>query len=169
MPSGLEVVANGRLDGTRTGAGWTTWKWDAREPMATYLAGMAIGELAMANYRADGIRYWDAIDPDLVPRTAPTDGTHYAFSQAADSELQAATRVVEVSSAEDATLTFQVNRATEEPWDLFFVEARTPDADDWTPLPDLNGATMADTGFLAPDLARHASVPQPLPDRVGGA
>ena len=118
--------------------------------MATYLAGMAIGELAIASYRADGIRYWDAIDPDLVPRTAPTDGTHYAYSQVADLSYKRLTRVVDVPSAEDATLTFQVNRATEEPWDFFFVEARTPDADDWTTLPDLNGATMADTGFSCP-------------------
>ena len=173
VPSGLEVVANGRLDGTSTRAGWTTWKWDARAPMATYLAGMAIGELAIASYRADGIRYWDAIDPDLVPRTAPTDGTRYAYSQVADLSYKRLTRVVDVPSAEDATLTFQVNRATEEPWDFFFVEARTPDADDWTTLPDLNGATMADTGFSCPiwldmhPFLNHYQTPVEEPDEGG--
>ena len=98
VPSGLEVAANGRLAGTSTRAGWTTWKWDARAPMASYLAGMAIGELAINSYRADGIRYWDAIDPDLLPRITPTDGTQYAYSQVADLSYKRLTRVIDVPS-----------------------------------------------------------------------
>ena len=150
VPSDLEVAANGRLEGTSTRGGWTTWKWDARAPMATYLAGMAIGELAIDSYRADGIRYWDAIDPDILPRITPTDGTQYAYSQAADLSYKRLSRVIDVPSEGDATLTFQVNRDTEPGWDHFFVEARTPAADDWTTLPDLNGATAADTGSSCP-------------------
>ena len=38
VPAGLEAVANGVLLGTQTSGGWTTWTWDAVEPMATYLA-----------------------------------------------------------------------------------------------------------------------------------
>ena len=33
--------------------------------MATYLATLAIGEFDVREYEADGIRYWDALDPDL--------------------------------------------------------------------------------------------------------
>ncbi|HEU4863188.1 MAG TPA: M1 family peptidase, partial [Candidatus Limnocylindria bacterium] len=47
VPAGLEVVANGRLAGQSTAGDWTTWEWEAADPMATYLAGMAIGELAV--------------------------------------------------------------------------------------------------------------------------
>ena len=150
VPSGLEVAANGRLDGTSTRSGWTTWRWNARAPMATYLAGMAIGELAIDSYRADGIRYWDAIDPDIIPRTTPTDGSQYVYSQVADLSYKRLTRVLDVPSAGDATLTFQVDRDTETTWDHFFVEARTSGADDWTTLPDGNGATVADTGSSCP-------------------
>ena len=41
LPQGLEVVANGVLQKSRTRHGWTTWTWDAKEPMASYLAMMA--------------------------------------------------------------------------------------------------------------------------------
>ena len=44
-PTGLEVVANGRLAGpTDNGDGTSTWRWEAKEPMATYLATMNVGE-----------------------------------------------------------------------------------------------------------------------------
>ena len=33
--------------------------------MATYLVTLAIGEFDVREYEADGIRYWDALDPDL--------------------------------------------------------------------------------------------------------
>ncbi|TYP86756.1 M1 family metallopeptidase [Blastococcus xanthinilyticus] len=65
VPEGLEAVSNGVLRDSRTARGWTTWAWDAREPMATYLVTLAIGEFDLREYVADGIRYWDALDPDL--------------------------------------------------------------------------------------------------------
>jgi len=33
--------------------------------MATYLVTLAIGEFDVRDYEADGVRYWDALDPDL--------------------------------------------------------------------------------------------------------
>ncbi|MCF6745141.1 M1 family metallopeptidase [Blastococcus sp. KM273128] len=65
VPEGLEAVSNGVLRGSRTAHGWTTWEWRAQEPMATYLVTLAIGEFDLREYRADGIRFWDALDPDL--------------------------------------------------------------------------------------------------------
>ncbi|MGY2065527.1 M1 family metallopeptidase [Blastococcus sp. SYSU DS0619] len=65
VPEGLEAVSNGVLRGSRAAHGWTTWDWRAQEPMATYLVTLAIGEFDLREYRADGIRYWDALDPDL--------------------------------------------------------------------------------------------------------
>lgn len=65
VPAGLEAVSNGILRNSRTAHGWTTWDWRAKEPMATYLVTLAIGESDLREYVADGIRYWDALDPDL--------------------------------------------------------------------------------------------------------
>jgi aminopeptidase N len=65
VPAGLEAVSNGQLAGQHTQDGWTTWRWCAGEPMATYLATLAIGEFDLRSYVADGVRYWDALDPDL--------------------------------------------------------------------------------------------------------
>jgi aminopeptidase N len=65
VPTGLEAISNGVLRHQRTQEGWTTWSWHAKEPMATYLVTLAIGEFDVREYRADEIRYWDALDPDL--------------------------------------------------------------------------------------------------------
>jgi aminopeptidase N len=66
VPEGLEGVSNGELENTRTDDGWTTWEWRAREPMATYLVTLAVGEFDLREYEADGIRFWDAVDPALA-------------------------------------------------------------------------------------------------------
>ena len=83
-PAGLEVLANGELERRRERQGWTTWTWDAREPMASYLAMMAIGEFDVRAYREDGIKFWDAIDPDLFVPVMPRTGDQFALSQVAN-------------------------------------------------------------------------------------
>jgi aminopeptidase N len=65
VPAGLAAVSNGVLEDEETDAGWTTWSWHAEDPMATYLVTLAIGEFDVRDYRAGGIRYWDALDPGL--------------------------------------------------------------------------------------------------------
>jgi aminopeptidase N len=40
----LEVAANGSLSGKRPGAGATTWLYEAKDPMASYLVQVAIGD-----------------------------------------------------------------------------------------------------------------------------
>ncbi|RBY79641.1 M1 family peptidase [Geodermatophilus sp. TF02-6] len=66
VPEGLQGVSNGALEGSQTRDGWTTWSWDATEPMATYLVTLAVGHLDLRAYQAGGIRYWDAVDPALA-------------------------------------------------------------------------------------------------------
>ena len=80
VPAGLQAVANGELRGVATKRGWSTWRWEAREPMASYLATASVGEWDLDAYRADGIRYWDALDPDLfdVHNPAPASLRHLA-------------------------------------------------------------------------------------------
>jgi aminopeptidase N len=73
VPPGLEGISNGDLEGTRTADdGWTTWDWRAREPMATYLVTLAVGEFDLAAYEADGVRFWDAVDLDITAAAPPT-------------------------------------------------------------------------------------------------
>ena len=146
-PADLQVIANGVLKHERARRGWKTWTWDAREPMASYLAMMAIGHFDVRAYRDNGIRFWDAIDPDLfaLPRT----GEMYAISQAGDLSYKRLARTIAVP-VEGAQLSFWINRDTENPWDFAFVEAHTVGLDDWTTLPDLNGHNSQDTGFSCP-------------------
>jgi aminopeptidase N len=65
VPEGLEAISNGVLAGRSSRGGWSTWVWDAKEPMATYLATATVGEFDISSYRENGIRYWDALDPAL--------------------------------------------------------------------------------------------------------
>jgi len=44
VPAGTSAVANGRLDSTVPDGGRATWTWSSDEPMATYLAVVAIGD-----------------------------------------------------------------------------------------------------------------------------
>ena len=148
VPAGLQAIANGRLADTRTKKGWTTWTWEAREPMASYLTTLAIGTFDLKAYRRAGIRYWDAVDPDLyLPPAAPRSGSYLAMSQPDDSAYKRLTTTISVpAGGADAVL--RVTRATEESWDYLAVEAHHPGIDDWTTLPDVNGHTGQDGGGL---------------------
>ena len=81
LENGLrKAIANGELRSNRTRGGSTTWVWDAREPMASYLTTATIGQFDVHAYRADGIRYWDAIDPDLFAGATPRTGERFIHS-----------------------------------------------------------------------------------------
>jgi hypothetical protein len=150
VPNGLEAVANGILEGRRTRGEWTTWRWRAKEPMASYLAGMGIGQFDLRSYRHDRISFWDAIDPVLFePPARPRTGEQFAISQKAEASYKRLARAISVP-AEGADLSFWVTRDTEPDWDYFFVEAHTDGVDDWTTLPDLNSHTSQDTGNVCP-------------------
>jgi aminopeptidase N len=67
VPAGVEVVANGFLRGERTRNGWTTWRWVAREPMASYLATIDIGAWDVTTWRTgDGLPVYDAVDSAIT-------------------------------------------------------------------------------------------------------
>jgi aminopeptidase N len=44
VPDGLTAIANGAFTGSTASADGTTWSWDQREPMASYLITLLIGE-----------------------------------------------------------------------------------------------------------------------------
>ena len=149
VPEGLEAVANGTLKSHETSGGLTTWMWGSK-PMASYLATATIGHFDVRSYREDGIKFWDAIDPDLFdPVATPQTGEQFALSQAADLSYKRLARTISVPT-EGADLSFSVTRNTEPGWDFMFVEAHTPGQDDWTTLPDTNGHTKQGTGFSCP-------------------
>jgi Peptidase family M1 domain/Peptidase M1 N-terminal domain/Immune inhibitor A peptidase M6 len=140
VPAGLEAVANGVLADRDSGGGWDTWTWKAGEPMAPYLVTATVGEYDLRAYRAGGIRYWDAFDPDLFNETAaPRTGTQYAISQRGDIAYKRLARTIDVP-ANGARMSFWVTRDAES-FDHLFVEAHTVGADDWTTLRDLHGHT----------------------------
>lgn len=151
VPAGLEVVANGELLGSTTHHGRTTWTWDERRPMASYLATASLGQFQVHAYEANGLQMYDAVDPDLYkPRVAPHTGSRYVFSQLADSSYKRLTRTVPVPAA-GGHLSFWTTRDTEQDWDYTFVEARTPGQDDWTTLPDVNGHSDQEVGLSCPN------------------
>jgi hypothetical protein len=150
VPHGLEAIANGELEKRWTKRGWTTWLWDAKEPMASYLTTATVGEFDINAYKKNGIRFWDAVDPDLYgPPAAPRTGSQFAISQRAEPSFKRLERTIAVPAG-GGNLSFWVTRDTETNWDFLFVEAHTAGTDDWTTLPDLNGHTSNDTGFVCP-------------------
>ena len=67
VPEGLVAVANGLLTGSSTADGTTTWTWDARDPMAAYLATASVGNFALDQYTApNGTPIIDALDQDVL-------------------------------------------------------------------------------------------------------
>lgn len=150
VPRGREAIANGVLTGRRNHGNSTTWSWRADAPMASYLATATIGEFDLSAYRRDGIRYWDAIDPDLLdPVARPRTGTKFAITGVGNSSYKRLTRTIDVPAG-GAGLSFWMTRDTEPDWDFVFVEAHTAGTDDWTTLRDLNGHTRQDTGLACP-------------------
>ena len=64
VPAPLQAISNGRLVGTQTHGGWTTWSWREDSPMASYLAVAAIGRWDIRRRTGPwGIPILDAVDP----------------------------------------------------------------------------------------------------------
>jgi len=149
VPRSLEAIANGELKRRISYGSKTTWTWVAREPMASYLAMMAIGEFDVRAYRQGGIEYWDAVDPRLYQPVASRTGAQFAFSQSGNTAYKRLARTISVPAG-GGQLSFWVTRDTEPTWDFFFVEAHPVGSDDWTTLPDVNGHTSQSTGNVCP-------------------
>ena len=65
VPAGREVIANGELVGDPvTAGGKTTWRWAEGNPMASYLATATNGEFLTDFYSANGLPFYDAVDPN---------------------------------------------------------------------------------------------------------
>ncbi|GAA1095247.1 M1 family metallopeptidase [Nocardioides dubius] len=68
VPRGKQAIANGRLVSTKRTAHWTTWRWQAKEEMAPYLAFFAAGDFALERGRtSSGVRWVNAVSEQLSP------------------------------------------------------------------------------------------------------
>lgn len=69
VPAGMEAVSNGRLSSSDTAdeVDFDTWHWVSSEPMATYLAFLAIGQFQLDQGTADGRPYVYAVSEQLSP------------------------------------------------------------------------------------------------------
>jgi aminopeptidase N len=66
VPQGTTAVGNGELVSRKTKAGWTTWRWVAVNPMASYLSMAATGDYELTTTRtASGLPIINAVDEDL--------------------------------------------------------------------------------------------------------
>ncbi len=150
VPAGLEAVGNGELEGRSTKHGWTTWTWDADEPMASYLVTASVGQFDLRAYKHKGIKIWDAFDPDLWdPTGTARTGTQFAISQVSQPSYKRLARTISVPAG-GANMSFWIKRDTEANWDFVFVEAHAAGSPIWTTLQDQNGHTSEDTGFVCP-------------------
>ncbi|MEU4652478.1 M1 family metallopeptidase [Streptomyces sp. NPDC023723] len=72
VPKGLRAVSNGEPAGERTApAGRTTYLWRTAEPMASYLATVAIGDWRTDRSRTrDGLPVYTAVDPTQAAASA---------------------------------------------------------------------------------------------------
>ncbi|GIJ46077.1 hypothetical protein Val02_29630 [Virgisporangium aliadipatigenens] len=154
VPRGLTAVSNGALKGSATRDGRTTWTWRADEPMAPYLATVAVGRFDLRAYEADGLKWWDAVDPRLTaPAAVPHGGSRLAWSGDGIPAYRRLTRVVDVP-ATGARLSFW-NIMNTPDTGFFFVEAHTVGAADWTTLEESSGLGRPWAGSLCRHFDTH--------------
>ncbi|MGH4023852.1 MAG: M1 family metallopeptidase, partial [Pseudonocardiaceae bacterium] len=74
VPAGLEAISNGALLGGPEPAepGWERWRWKASEPMATYLAFVAMGQYDLVRKDTVAGPYLAAYAQGLSPEVART-------------------------------------------------------------------------------------------------
>ncbi|MFD7706738.1 M1 family metallopeptidase [Streptomyces sp. NPDC059785] len=73
VPKGLRAVSNGELRGTTTDGNGkrTTYRWHTAEPMASYLATVAIGDFDIGRSRTkSGLPVYTAVDPGQAGASA---------------------------------------------------------------------------------------------------
>jgi aminopeptidase N len=70
VPEGVEALSNGVPGGQTTADGWTTWTWVESEPMASYLATVAIGQYRVTSGTHKGKPLVSAI-PESLPADGP--------------------------------------------------------------------------------------------------
>jgi Fungalysin metallopeptidase (M36)/PA domain/Fungalysin/Thermolysin Propeptide Motif len=147
----LELPLDSPLDGSRTlvtnpaDAIGSPFGWHDTDGVAGPEFTITRGNNVHAYQDQDNNNGPDFGAPPFEART----GEVFVFSQSADVAYKRLTREIAVPQA-GGTLTFWTNYTIEAAWDHLIVEARTAGDDDWTTLPDANGATTQATGESCP-------------------
>jgi aminopeptidase N len=85
VPEGLAVASNGRLVSRRTRGGKSTFVWDEKYPMATYLATADIGRWVFRNGTTPGgIPETVAVDPTLLEGNPSPNPIDFFFDNSAE-------------------------------------------------------------------------------------
>jgi len=66
VPEGLKAVSNGELRKETRSGGRAVFDWHVGEPMASYVATVAVGDFEMRRSEADGLPVLVAVEPDQV-------------------------------------------------------------------------------------------------------
>ena len=74
VPRGLEAVANGELEGVVRPRPRTTWKWEAREPLAPYLATASMASSSCAPTKRTGSSTGTRSTPTCSTQPKPRTG-----------------------------------------------------------------------------------------------
>ena len=69
VPAGMEAIRVGRLESADMGdeKNFATWHWVSRQPMATYLNFVSIGQFELKQGIEDGLPYVYAVSEQLPP------------------------------------------------------------------------------------------------------
>ncbi|MEU5166174.1 M1 family metallopeptidase [Streptomyces mutomycini] len=71
VPEGRSAVSNGELVSRRTAGGRTTFHWRSREPLASYLATVAVGRWTLReSATGEGLPVITAVDPEVAGASA---------------------------------------------------------------------------------------------------
>jgi aminopeptidase N len=70
VPDGLTAIGNGVPLGSSTHDGWTTWRWAALTPIASYVSTMAVGRFRVDQHQHDGRPTVIAVDAAIAPEVA---------------------------------------------------------------------------------------------------
>ena len=86
-PKGLTTLANGDLRATRTRRGWTTTRWDVRNPMSSELAMVAIGKYDVRTGRTKaGVPNLSATDQAMAVKPDDAQKFHDQTAEVTDFE-----------------------------------------------------------------------------------
>ncbi|WP_432562632.1 M1 family metallopeptidase [Kineococcus sp. SYSU DK003] len=107
VPDGLTVVSNGTPGPVSTADGLSTWTWSARDPMASYLLTLAVGEFDVTTREVGGLTYIDALDPDLDGLVLTDDPEAPTAGQVARASLDRQPEIVDFLSGQFGEYPFE--------------------------------------------------------------
>ncbi|GAA4704248.1 M1 family metallopeptidase [Phytohabitans rumicis] len=140
VPAGLAAISNGVPKGHKTRGNWTTWKWEQRTPMISYLATATIGEFRISTTKHNGKPTIIAIDPDLPPDLA-------------DDAVGRTNEITDFLASKFGPYPFEANGAIVDDYDNLFFALENQTRSIYSKFFFDSGATTGETYVVAHELA----------------